>query len=436
MIKSLISKVSQKTGHTKIKRYAHLSKAVLANIQNDFPAKKLKCIGVTGTNGKTTTTNIIFTMMKEAGYKVAVSSSTQYGYMDNLHDEDTHMSTVPAPILQKRLRQFVDQGAEWLVIEVTSHALAQSRIWGLDFEVVVMTNITHEHLDYHGTFERYVEDKRKLFKMASKNKSSLGIAYAEDPSAKKFMSTTHRSVSYGINKGDLRAKSINLGTYKSTFTAENKNKKYHITINIPGEFNVLNALAAICVGEELGMSIKQIEKGVEALKGVPGRMTFINEGQPFRAIVDYAGTPDAFEKVFSSIRPDTKGKLVCVYGSPAKRDKLKRPIQGEISGRYCDEIILTEEENRDEPGMQILEDIAVGVEKTGKIRGKNLFLIEDRKKAIEFAMTRVKNKDDVVITLGKSHEKTIERGDKVIQWNEQEVVRQSIKKVQKNNPKK
>jgi len=430
-MKSIISKLSNKAGHTKLKRYIHLSKAVLANVQNDFPARKLKCIGVTGTNGKTTTTNIIFTMMKEAGYKVAVLSSTQYGYMDNLQDESSHMSTVPAPILQKRLRQFVNDGAEWLVIEVTSHALAQSRIWGLDFEIVILTNITHEHLDYHGTFERYVEDKRKLFKIASKNKKSLGIAYAEDPSANIFLATTPRSISYGINRGDLRATSIKLGTYKSSFVAESKHKKYNIIINIPGEFNVLNALAAICAGEELGLSEKQIEQGIEALKGVPGRMTFIDEGQSFRAIVDYAGTPDAFEKVFSSLRPETKGKLVCVYGSPAKRDKLKRPIQGEISGKYCDEIILTEEENRDESGRQILEDIAVGVEKTGKVRGKNLFLIEDRKKAIEFAITRVKSKDDVVITLGKSHEKTIERGDKIINWNEQDVVRRAIKKYRK-----
>lgn len=430
-LRESIKKVIPKQAFNRIERPAHLVESMIYSAKEGFPARKLKCIGVTGTNGKTTTTNLIFTMLKEAGYKVAVLSSTQYGYMDDLHDEKEHMSTVPVPLLQKRLKQFVDQGAEWLVIETTSHALAQHRVWGLDFEIAIMTNVTHEHLDYHGTFERYREDKRRLFKLAAKSKRGLGIAYAEDPAAEKFLKTTPRSVSYGFEKGDVRATTVSMAVDHSIFTAKIGDETYRVTMHIPGAFNVLNAMAAVCVGRELGLTKTEIEHGIAALAGVPSRMMPIDEGQSFRAIVDYAGTPDAFEKVFGTLRPGTKGKLVCVYGSPAHRDVVKRPIQGEISAKYCDEVVLTEEENRDEPGMQILEDIAKGAEKAGKVRGKDLFLIENRTEAIEFAMTRVHDKGDTVVMLGKGHEKTIERGDEVFPWDEPETVRQAIKKVLK-----
>lgn len=426
-----VKKLIPKQVFHRIERPAHLLESVVYSAKEGFPARKLKCIGVTGTNGKTTTTNLIFTMMKEAGYKVALLSSTQYGYLDDLHDEMEHMSTVPVPLLQKRLKYFVEQGAEWLVIEATSHALAQNRVWGLDMEMGIMTNVTHEHLDYHGTFERYREDKRKLFKLVAKNKRGLGIAYAEDPAADDFLATTPRSVSYGIEKGDVRATTLTLKADHSTFTVKAGGETYNLTMHMPGAFNVLNALAAVCAGRELGLTKNQIEHGIASLAGVPCRMMPVDEGQPFSVIIDYGGTPDAFEKVFGALRPTTKGKLVCVYGSPAHRDVLKRPIQGEISAKYCDEVILTEEENRDEPGMQILEDMAVGAEKAGKVRGKDLFLIENRTEAIEFAMTRVSSKDDVVITLGKGHEKTIERGDQIFPWDEPETVREAIRKVVK-----
>lgn len=427
-----VKKLIPKKLFKRIERPAHMVESMIYSRKEGRPAKKMKFIGVTGTNGKTTTTNLIFTMMKEAGYKVAVLSSTQYGFLDDLHDEREHMSTVPVPLLQKRLREFANQGAEWVIIEATSHALAQHRVWGLNFEMVVMTNVTHEHLDYHGTFEQYREDKRKLFKQAAKlNKNSLGIVYAEDPAAALFLKTTPRGVSYGFEKGDVKATTMNLAVDHSTFEAVADGETYHLTMHMPGAFNVLNALATVCVGRELGLTKAQIEGGIAALAGVPCRMMPVDEGQPFKVIIDYGGTPDAFEKVFGALRPITKGKLVCVYGSPAHRDVLKRPIQGEISGKYCDEVILTEEEDRDEDGQQIMEDIAVGAEKAGKVRDKDLFLINNRTEAIDFAMTRVNGPDDVVITLGKGHEKTIERGEKIFPWDEPETVREAIRKVMK-----
>ena len=427
-----IKKLIPKKLFKRVERPAHMVESMIYSQKEGHPAKKMKFIGVTGTNGKTTTTNLIFTMMKEAGYKVAVLSSTQYGFLDDLHDEREHMSTVPVPLLQKRLREFANQGAEWVVIEATSHALAQHRVWGLNFEMVIMTNVTHEHLDYHGTFEQYREDKRKLFKQAAKlNKNSLGIVYAEDPAAELFLKTTPRGVSYGFEKGDVKATTMSLAVDHSTFEAVVDGETYHLTMHMPGAFNVLNALAAVCVGRELKLTKAQIEGGIAALAGVPCRMMPVDEGQPFKVIIDYGGTPDAFEKVFGALRPITKGKLVCVYGSPAHRDVLKRPIQGEISGKYCDEVILTEEEDRDEDGQQIMEDIAVGAEKAGKVRDKDLFLINNRTEAIDFAVTRVSSPDDVVITLGKGHEKTIERGEKIFPWDEPETVREAIRKVMK-----
>ena len=425
-----IKKIIPKSVFNQAARPAHLVESMTYSAKEGFPARKIKCIGVTGTNGKTTTVNLIFSMMKQAGYKVAMLSSTQYGYLDNLHDEYEHMSTVPAPLLQKRVKKFVEQGAEWLVIEVTSHALAQYRVWGLNFDIAVMTNVTHEHLDYHGTFERYREDKRRLFKMTAKNKG-VGIAYAEDPSADLFLNTTPRSISYGIDKGDIRTSTVSLAADASTFTVTVGDDEYQITVQLPGAFNILNALATVATGRELGLTKDQIEQGIAVLTGVPGRMTAIDEGQAFKVIVDYAGTPDAFEKALGSLRTSTAGKLVCVFGSPAHRDVLKRPIQGQIAAKYCDEVVLTEEENRDEPGMQILEDIAKGAEAEGKVRDENLFLIENRAKAINFAVTRVANKDDVMVTLGKGHEKTIERGDDIFEWDEFETVRQAIRNLKK-----
>lgn len=430
-LRKTLKKLVPKQAFRKVERQAHLAESVVYSVANRFPGRKLKAIGVTGTNGKTTTTNLIFTMMREAGYNVALLSSTAYGYKDDIMDEYEHMTTVPAPLLQKRLKEFVEKGAEWVVIEVSSHALAQYRTWSLPIEIAVMTNVTHEHLDYHGTFERYRDDKRKLFKLAARTQRGLGVVYAEDPAAELFLSTTPRGVSYGIDEGELRAHDIRLDVDHSTFVAKAGDDRYDITVALPGKFNVNNTLAAIAVGRELGLTKQQIEQGIAALKGVPGRMTVINEGQPYRVLIDYAGTPDAFEKVFELLRPMTKGKLVAVFGSPSERDLLKRPIQGEIAAKWADEVVLTEEEDRHESGQKIMEEIAAGATKKGMVIDKNLFLINNRTKAIEFAMTRVSSADDTVVTLGKSHEKTIERGDKIFPWDEPETVRRAIRKARK-----
>ncbi len=195
----------------------------------------------------------------------------------------------------------------------------------------------------------------------------------------------------------------------STYSAVIGETSYDIRCNIPGEFNVSNSLAAVTVGHHLGLSKEQIEQGIASLKGVEGRMDTIDEGQDFSVIVDFAHTPDSFERLLGDLRKSTKGKLIAVFGSAGRRDEGKRWTQGEIAGKYCDEVVLTEEDDRDIDGNLILIQIAEGAERSGKVKDKDMFLILDRPEAIKFAMTRVSGKDDVVILLGKGHEKTIER---------------------------
>lgn len=410
----------------------HLIESVLANIRYGFPSRKMHIIGVTGTDGKTTTTLMIQKMLHTAGIKTAVLSTVSYGVGDDIKPQMVHMTTSQSAILQKRLRDFKRAGVQWVVLETSSHSLAQNRVWGIPYEIAVITNISYDHLDYHKTFEKYLIAKRRLFKIAASHGRRFGAVNADDKNADRFVSAVPKSTTYGIKSGQLRAKNIKLNTDHSTYLAKIGNDEYDIRVNIPGEFNVSNSLAAVAVGREIGLTKEQIEKGIVALKGVDGRMTVIDEGQKFKVIVDYASTPEAFEKVFSSLRPSVKGKLIAVFGSAGgQRDKAKRPMQGEVAGKYADEVILTEEDDRDTDGNEILDQIASGAKKSGKTVGQDLFLLLNREEAIGFAMTRAKNVSDMVILLGKGHEKTIERANGENPWNEIEVAKSSLQELLK-----
>lgn len=410
----------------KIEPFGHKIEAVLANIRYGFPARKMHVIGVTGTNGKTTTSFLIQRMLHEAGIKAGLMTTVAYGIGDDITMQSEHITTAQAGVLQRRLRDFARAGVEWVVVETSSHSLAQHRVWGLPYEIAVMTNITMDHLDYHGTFENYVEAKRQLFKIANKNGLKFGVVNAEDPSAEAFVKTVENSTTYGVNEGDLRASNVKLAANHSTYRAAIGSDSYSIRVNIPGEFNVYNSLAAIAVGRKLGLNKQQIEKGIAALEQVEGRMNVIDEGQKFKVIVDFASTPDGFQKLFESVRPLTKGKLIAVFGSAGRRDEAKRPLQGEIAGKYADIVVLTEEDDRDVDGNQILKEIAAGAQKAGKKEGKDLFLILNREEAIGFALAHASSANDVVVLLGKGHEQTIERADGSYPWNEAEVARAAL----------
>lgn len=419
-----------------IEPYGHLVESVIMNIRYGFPARGMHIIGVTGTNGKTTTSFMIHRMLTDAGIKTGLMTTVAYGVGDDIKPQIQHMTSVSAGILQKRLRDFKRQGVDWVILETTSHALAQHRTWGVPYEIAVMTNVTHEHLDYHRTFERYVAAKVRLFKISAKHGRKIGIINADDPNAAEFEKVTKNIVTYGLKSGDLQALKVKLTAEGSTFDASVDSDSYSITCNIPGEFNVYNSLAAVAVGREMGLSKKQIEKGIRALKGVEGRMTVIDAKQKFTVIVDFAHTPDSFERLLHDVRKSTKGRLITLFGSAGRRDEAKRAVQGEIAGRYSDEVILTEEDDRDIDGIGILNEIASGVEQSGKVVNKDLFLILDREEAIGFALTRAKQANDTVVLLGKGHEKTIERADGTYPWNEIEIVKTALKMLQAKKPKK
>jgi UDP-N-acetylmuramoyl-L-alanyl-D-glutamate--2,6-diaminopimelate ligase len=449
--RTLVKKVVPRNLFRQIEPTGHLAEAALLNVAHGFPAHGLKVIGVTGTNGKTSTSFLIHRMMHEAGLKVGLMTTVAYGAGLDIKPQISHMTTASVPVLHKRITELKQQGIEYLVLETTSHALAQYRVFGVPYSVAVMTNLTHEHLDYHGTFERYRAAKIKLFKLANRNRKGLrvGVANADDPNGSLFAAEVKHPILYGIEKGNLRAQDVQLSPAGVSYTAAIEDAEYYIRCNLPGKFNVYNSLAAVGVGRALGLTKAQIEKGIAALEGVEGRMTRVTEGQDFDVIVDYAHTPDSFEQLFKDLKPVVKGKLIVLFGSAGRRDEEKRATQGELAGQYADEVIVTEEDDRDMDGQEIMQQIAAGAEKHGKKQGKDLFLIHDRPDAIQFAVDRAR-KGDAILLLGKGHEKDILRNgpkaakmrhlqqddrnpDRVIkiEWDEIAATRAALKKRKK-----
>lgn len=428
-LRTIVKKFIPKGLFPKIEPFGHLVEAVIFNIIYGFPARNMKVIGVTGTNGKTSTSFLIHRMLHEAGYKVGMMTTVAYGAGMDIKPQIHHMTNVPVPELMQRIKELKGQGVEWLVLETTSHALAQNRVWGIPYSLAVMTNVTHEHLDYHKTFERYLAAKVKLFRLANRNQRGLqtGVINADDPNAQTFTEAILHPITYGVDKGDLQATDVQLTPGGSVYTAKIGEDRYTINCHLPGSFNVSNSLAAVAVGRVVGLSKEQIERGIAALTRVEGRMDPIKEGQDFDVIVDFAHTPDSFEKLFKDIKLVVKGKLIVMFGSAGRRDEAKRIIQGRLAGQYADEVIVTEEDDRDIDGQEIMKQIASGAEQAGKALDKNLFLVHDRVQAIAFAISRAKT-GDTVLLLGKGHEKTIERTDGEHPWDEIGTTRQAVRK--------
>jgi UDP-N-acetylmuramoyl-L-alanyl-D-glutamate--2,6-diaminopimelate ligase len=418
-IRGAVKKVIPSGVFQGIEPYGHLSEAVAINALHGFPSRGLKVIGVTGTNGKTTTCFMIHRMLQDAGLKVGLMTTVAWGVGDDIQPHMHHMTTVSTPELLKRLKIMKAAKCDWVILETTSHALAQHRVWGVPYALAVMTNLTHEHLAYHGTFERYRDAKRRLFKLTNKNRAGLrtGIINADDPNADFFARDILHPILYGVERGNVQATDIKLSAQQLSYATTIDDQTYRIVCQIPGSFNVHNSLAAVCVGHVLGLSKRQIEQGIAALKGVEGRMNRIDEGQDFDVIVDYAHSPDSFQKLFADMKPLIKGKLIVVFGSLGGGDRAKRPLQGELAGRYADLVIICEEDDRKEDPEQILKEIAGGVEQAGKQRGSSLLVIHDRIAAIQHAM-QVAQAGDTVLLLGKGHEKTIEHADGEHPWDE------------------
>ncbi|MDO4611313.1 MAG: UDP-N-acetylmuramoyl-L-alanyl-D-glutamate--2,6-diaminopimelate ligase [Candidatus Saccharibacteria bacterium] len=395
----------------------HYARAVTASLKYQRPAKNLKVIAITGTNGKTTTCFMIWHMLNQAGIKTGLMTTVAWG-VDKLKDELGHMTTVDAMTLNHRIAKIKNQGAKVLVLEVTSHALAEYRTLGVPIDIAVFTNLTHEHLDYHKTLTNYRNAKGKLFRRAK-----LSILNADDKATAYFKTLAKKYITYGIKSGENRAKSIKLSVSGVKYSLGDIN----IEASIPGEFNVYNSLAAVLVGKEMGLTNEQIITGLKSLEAVEGRMNIIDEGQPFSVIVDYAHAPDALEKVFDSVK-DHKGKIISVHGGAGRRDPSTRPIRGAILGKYSDIVIITEDDSRDEDPEKIAAGFIQGAEKHGKILGKDLFKELDRKKAIKLAFEKAK-KGDLVLILGKGHEKTILRADGPHPFEDIKVAKELLRKI-------
>ncbi|MBQ3294529.1 UDP-N-acetylmuramoyl-L-alanyl-D-glutamate--2,6-diaminopimelate ligase [Candidatus Saccharibacteria bacterium] len=412
---NLKKKVMEVPGYNRLVKPVHLVRAVSAAVKWKFPAKGLKVIGVTGTNGKTSTCFFIWKMLNESGRKAGIMTTVAYGYR-KLKPELNHMTTVDSKTLNKRIAEIRDKGAEYLVLEVTSHAMEQFRTLGVPIEVAVFTNLTHEHLDYHKTMENYRKAKCKLFR-----KAKFGVINADDKSSRAFMKASKEYITYGIKNGKLRARKAKFGVDGAEYACGDMK----IKTRLPGEFNVYNSLAAVAVGQRLGLTGEEIERGVAALESVEGRMTRVDEGQEFAVIVDYAHTPDALEKAFKALG-EVRGRVISVHGGAGRRDETTRAERGEILARNSDIVIITEDDSRDEDPEKIARQFVEGAEKAGKVEGKNLAVNLDREEAIRAAI-RLARKGDVVLLLGKGHEKSILRADGAHEFEDIKVARKYLR---------
>jgi UDP-N-acetylmuramoyl-L-alanyl-D-glutamate--2,6-diaminopimelate ligase len=425
----------------------HLAMAVLANIVYRFPAKELRVIGVTGTNGKTTTCHMITSVLQGAGRKVGMTTTINFQIADQKFENNLKMTTVSPFMLQRFLRKMVNAGCEDAVIEVTSIALEQHRLWGIPFHTVVFTNLTHDHLDYHKTMTEYRQAKEKLFA----NNPTLSIVNADDPVASEFLKyPAQLHLTYGLNgQPPVAAKKVYAKPGGTDFVVVVGQRQAALNLPLPGIFNVYNALAAATVGIGLAIDIDDIVAGLRTIEPVPGRMEVIDQGQAFTVIVDYAHTPDALQKVYETVKPTVRGKLISVLGATGRRDKTKRPFLGALAGKYADYIFVTNEDPYDEDPMTIIKEVAVGIPKGRPKKGRmkinkeseinikyrdtgediSWWKVLDRKEAIERALEMARPQDVVLVT-GKGAEKVMAVGDKLVPFSDKEVLERALVKYQ------
>lgn len=409
----------------------HKLVAILAALWYRFPANHLRVIAVTGTKGKSTTVHFLAGILKAAGYRVGVSSSIHFQIGDDIWPNTTKQTTLGRFTLQGLLRRMVKARCDFAVIEVTSHALMQSRIWGINIDTAILTNIQRDHLEYHGSFENYLHAKGLLFSILGNTERKEGIQKtavlpAEEPQLKYFESfPADRQIHYGFSKGEIHAGGIELSSAGSRFTLKVPNEQIKIHLKIPGDFNVRNALGAAGAALSFGIKLSDIKKGLEAEANIPGRLEPIHAGQPFTVIVDYAHTVESLESLLSLFKPLTKGRLWLVFGATGGgRDKSKRAKMGTVAAQYADIIIVTDDDPYTENRMQIIEQVAAG---TGRREGRGLWKIRDRFSAISLALLRAKEEDTVLIA-GKGCEPIQIIGEKHIPWDDRKVAGEILKK--------
>ena len=410
----------------------------------DFPSRRMQITGVTGTEGKSTTVYLIWQLLTLLGKKAGFFSTVQQCFGDEVLWNSEHQTTPEAPVVQRLLWEMANNGCEYAVVEASSHGLSKktNRLGDVGFSAAVMTNVTHEHLEFHGTWEQYRDDKANLFRAlngyappdASSGLESMlgpfGVVNADDRNSQYFAKATKYKTfrhSAAGRDADLVLETIESSAWGNWYVVylPALNERIQIRDRLPGAFNPGNVLAALLAVSGLsGLPVRKIAPYVKWLKPVRGRMTTIIKGQPFEVVIDYAHTPSSFEAVFPPLRErldKTGGRIISLFGSAGERDTQKRPQQGKIAAEYSDIIVLADEDPRGENPASILEEIAAGVEGETEykqfVRGEDLFLIPSRSEAIRKALSLARPKD-IVLLLGKGHENSIIYADYTMPYDE------------------
>ncbi|HUD19701.1 MAG TPA: UDP-N-acetylmuramoyl-L-alanyl-D-glutamate--2,6-diaminopimelate ligase [Patescibacteria group bacterium] len=384
----------------RLKGLYHLIIALVANIWFGFPAKKITIIGVTGTDGKTTTTTLIYEILKSAGYKVSMISTVHAVIGGTSYDTGFHVTTPDSFFIQGYIRKAVDHGDTHMILEVTSHGLAQHRVFGIPFAIGVITNVTHEHLDWHKTFKEYLNTKISLL-----TRSKVAVI--------------NRDESELFNTAMPLLRSREVFTYGIRRQAKITPTLYPFSTKLLGEFNRYNCLAAIAAVSALGVPFSVTKKVIAGFSGVLGRMEVITT-KPFTVIVDFAHTPNAIDRALRSAKKLTKKRVIHVFGSAGLRDHSKRPLMGRASSQYAHTIILTEEDYRTEDVTVIMDAIQTGIKSSVPV-----YRYPNRGKAIAYALSIARPGDLVIIT-GKGHERSLCRGTKEYPWSDQAEVRKLL----------
>lgn len=403
----------------------------MAALYYRFPANKMVVIGVTGTKGKTSTVNLIAQMLTAGGKKVGMTSTVRFQIGDRQWSNVEKMTTSGPFALQRLIRQMNDEGCTHLVLEVSSHAMIQSRVWGINFDIGVFTNIANEHLEYHGSFEEYLRAKGLFFRHISKSKNKpnvpkVAILNQDDPNFAYFdQFQVDRKLTFGLNKGTLHASDINLNPSGSSFIMHLPNNQIEMDIKLPGEASVYNVLGAAAVAVTLGVSVETIKKAMAMVKPIPGRFEAMDLGQPYTVIVDYAHEELSLEKLLELYKRITRGKLILMFGATGGgRDAAKRPRMGALAEKYADYIILTDDDPYEEDEWKIVNMIKDGIKRQ---EGDNLWLVPDRKEAIRLALTIAKEGDAVILAGKGGEEVQVLRGEK-IPWDDRLIVRELLER--------
>jgi UDP-N-acetylmuramoyl-L-alanyl-D-glutamate--2,6-diaminopimelate ligase len=398
--------------------------AILADAFYEKPSHKLRLVGITGTNGKTTITHLMEKIFQDEKLKT--------GLIGTIHMKIGNQSfevkntTPDALFLQQAFKRMVDSQVNTVMMEVSSHALDHGRVWGSDFDIAVFTNLTQDHLDYHKTMEEYKHAKSLLFSQLgntySENKQKLAIINEDDEAANFFKKATSAQIlTYGIDKpADFSAKNIEVTAKGTTFTLVTGTDEYKVDLQLMGKFSVYNSLAAIAASYASGISIPNIIRSLSEVEGVSGRFEAVNEAQNFPVIVDYAHTPDSLENVLKTIKQFAKGKIITVVGCGGDRDRTKRPLMAQIATKYSDLPIFTSDNPRTEDPEAIIKDMEQGVV------GQHYVSIINRKEAIIYAVKEAKA-NDVILIAGKGHETYQTIGTTNYDFDDREVARKAIK---------